>query len=238
MLIQQIIDKFGAFIVGFSGGGAIVFGLSSWLGKVWANRILENEKALHSKEIESYKKQLETELAKLKAYQEKALYVSKTQYDKEYSIYFEIWEAMHECILFTFDLFLIVEDIPIDEKEFAEFRLKRDIKKIAEEKSKKYSVCVNAWNDFSKKIDKYAPFYREDFYNNFVEIRSMCKEILGLFYTYEIQCKNYDSDLFAKDNVMDRECRQNIGKIEKQIENKENHLKKEIREYLLSLQLK
>lgn len=40
--------------LGAVGGSAIIiWGLSSWLGKVWANRILEEDKFKYSKELES-----------------------------------------------------------------------------------------------------------------------------------------------------------------------------------------
>ena len=34
-----------AMLTSVGGAGVIIFGLSSWLGKVWANRILEKEKS-------------------------------------------------------------------------------------------------------------------------------------------------------------------------------------------------
>ena len=43
-------------ILGAIGGASvIIFVLSSWLGKVWAKRILENERQEHRKDIEKYK---------------------------------------------------------------------------------------------------------------------------------------------------------------------------------------
>ncbi len=39
--------------------GTIIFGLSNWLGKVWANRILEEERQAYRKEIEKYKQELD-----------------------------------------------------------------------------------------------------------------------------------------------------------------------------------
>lgn len=35
----------GAFVTSLGGGAALVFGFSSWLGKVWATRILQKEKS-------------------------------------------------------------------------------------------------------------------------------------------------------------------------------------------------
>jgi len=45
-------------LVSLGGGGAIVLGLSSWLGKVWAERLMEKEKAHYQKELEDFKAQL------------------------------------------------------------------------------------------------------------------------------------------------------------------------------------
>jgi len=58
MTIEDIFKVAAAVIISTGGAGAILFGLSSWLGKVWANRILENEKAKHRVELEEFKAQL------------------------------------------------------------------------------------------------------------------------------------------------------------------------------------
>lgn len=56
----EVVLKFvTATIAGVGAGGAIVFALSSWLGKVWANRILANEKHILETELEKTKRELE-----------------------------------------------------------------------------------------------------------------------------------------------------------------------------------
>lgn len=52
-----------AFLLLSSTGGAaiIVFALSSWLGKVWANRILESDKSKYTKELDKIRHQFEIE---------------------------------------------------------------------------------------------------------------------------------------------------------------------------------
>ncbi|MEO3864244.1 hypothetical protein [Rheinheimera fenheensis] len=61
-----------AVLVSLGGGALIVFGLSSFLGKTWAQRILQSEKAELDKDIASYKKDLDS-LAQAKSlnYQQK-----------------------------------------------------------------------------------------------------------------------------------------------------------------------
>lgn len=49
----------GAILVSLGGGGAIVLLLSSWLGRVWASRLAEAEKARFAKDVEGYKSELQ-----------------------------------------------------------------------------------------------------------------------------------------------------------------------------------
>ena len=47
--MKEIFEVAGAVILSI--GGAIVMAMSSWLGKLWSNCILEDEKKKHQKEI-------------------------------------------------------------------------------------------------------------------------------------------------------------------------------------------
>lgn len=51
-----------AVLVALGGGGALVFALSSWLGKVWANRLMAKETAKYEDEMVRLKAQLQAEL--------------------------------------------------------------------------------------------------------------------------------------------------------------------------------
>ena len=48
------------------GAGAIIWALSSFFGKMWANKILEKQKAKYQKEIEEYKNALSCDLKRSK----------------------------------------------------------------------------------------------------------------------------------------------------------------------------
>ncbi|GHF94021.1 hypothetical protein [Thalassotalea marina] len=43
---EDVFKIITAVITSVGAAGVIIFGLSNWLGKVWANRILEREKML------------------------------------------------------------------------------------------------------------------------------------------------------------------------------------------------
>jgi hypothetical protein len=65
--ISEIFSVAGAALLSVGGAGAVLFALSSWLGKVWASRILEREKAELSKSIESTKAELTRSIEREKA---------------------------------------------------------------------------------------------------------------------------------------------------------------------------
>lgn len=46
-------------LTALGGGSAIVFALSGWLGKVWAERLMARETAAHTKELESLRADLQ-----------------------------------------------------------------------------------------------------------------------------------------------------------------------------------
>lgn len=84
MELNEIINIGTAIIASLGGGALIVFGMSSWLGKVWANRLMQNDRAKHEKDLESLKNKLKkleiehnivfSELHKKRAYVIETLY--------------------------------------------------------------------------------------------------------------------------------------------------------------------
>lgn len=225
-MIKEAFEIAGAVILSLGGGSAIVWGLSSWLGKVWANRILESEKVKYSKQIEEYKAELEKSISRINAEQDKRLYISKTQYDNEYKIYQNIWEKLNNCVLTTIALYPGgIENVPVDEKEKEEYQM---------EKHKKY---VQAYNEFSKAIQDNAPFYTKKFYGSFVAIRNDCSSIGDLFFHYEWDIKYNLSYTLCRDEKMTSEERREMMETRKRIVANKEVLQDEIREYLLSLRL-
>ncbi len=68
MEFSELIEIASVTLGALGGGAAIIFGFSNWLGKVWANKLMENEKAEHSRELESLRNRLthDTESYKVK----------------------------------------------------------------------------------------------------------------------------------------------------------------------------
>lgn len=81
MSLTQIIELTYSIILSLGVSGAIIFGLSSWLGKVWANRLMAEEKFKHQQSLlslsENIKKENAIELERLKSNIESNSYVER-----------------------------------------------------------------------------------------------------------------------------------------------------------------
>lgn len=80
MTTQNIIEMVAGVIVSIGGGGVIVFALSSWLGKVWANRLMQNEKAEHARALEALRNQLTNETESYKVKLRKSEFIFEKEY--------------------------------------------------------------------------------------------------------------------------------------------------------------
>ncbi|OBT07094.1 hypothetical protein A9267_14595 [Shewanella sp. UCD-FRSSP16_17] len=80
MNLDEILKISASILATLGGGSLIVFGLSSWLGKVWANRLMEKDKSKFLTDLENLKNGLvnETESYKIK------LKKSEFLFEKEY----------------------------------------------------------------------------------------------------------------------------------------------------------
>lgn len=82
---QDIFKIGGAIILSFGGAAVVLFALSSYLGKIWANRILEQDRTKYQSELENYKTQLEITKLSLSRYSE-----------YQFKSYNELWFSLIE----------------------------------------------------------------------------------------------------------------------------------------------
>ena len=79
---MQSLLKLSTVILGSLGGGAfIILGFSSWLGKVWANRLMAKEKAEHSQELESLRNRLTQDTESYKIKLKKSEFIFQKEYE-------------------------------------------------------------------------------------------------------------------------------------------------------------
>lgn len=90
MSTSNIYEIAFAVIGSVGGAGVIIFGLSSWLGKIWASRLMQKEVSKHAEKLESLKselKKLETEhLVKFTGLHEKQAEIIAQLYNKLYEV--------------------------------------------------------------------------------------------------------------------------------------------------------
>ncbi|HAS6779986.1 TPA: hypothetical protein I7305_16495 [Vibrio parahaemolyticus] len=89
MSIEDIYKIAGAIVTSIGGGALIVMACSSWLGRVWANRILEKDKLKYTTELETIKSELQRESERQKV-------TFSLYFEGQFKIYNELWVALVE----------------------------------------------------------------------------------------------------------------------------------------------
>lgn len=185
---EDILKIVATAIASVGGAGAIIWALSSFFGKMWANKILEKQKAEFQKDIEEYKNALSCELENVKATNEKLTYISKSQYDLEISSIKSLTQASSKVLLMCFSI------VPYN-KEL----LKNESEIIARHDNhcQNFMISMNSFmdiygsslafveKDISKLFDKFLSLCRDlfDFYDRVYDARTgIPKKYVELFY--------------------------------------------------------
>ena len=94
-MIWDVLYAAGGVVFSTLGGGALVLTLSSWLGKVWAARILEKDRKRYETELEGvraqYRHEVEEKLQLLRDRLERGQFVHWLQFETEFTIYQDLW---------------------------------------------------------------------------------------------------------------------------------------------------
>ena len=81
MTLSDAYEIASAVLISVGGAAGILFVFSSWLGKVWAERILSKEKAKNAEDIEAFKKQLVLETESHKVRLKKSEHIFAREFD-------------------------------------------------------------------------------------------------------------------------------------------------------------
>ena len=159
-LWQTILGILGSIV----SGGGIVVALSSWLGKVWAERLMARETAKYREELERLTKQLE-----------RKNYVSKVRFDAEFAIYRELCALTDEMERTVHSLFPTgLDPLPNDADEQ---------KKIFQ---RRYKSACSAYSSASKSLSKNSAFIPKENYDLFDEVERLCR-IQIVLYPYSLR---------------------------------------------------
>lgn len=81
MTATDLFELAGALIASIGGGAALILAFSSWLGKVWASRILEAEKANYARELEGLKSRFLADTERYKTSLKKSEFIFQKEYE-------------------------------------------------------------------------------------------------------------------------------------------------------------
>jgi hypothetical protein len=104
--------------------------LADWLGKVWANRLLEKQKQDNAKEIEAirsqFRKEVDEQLHILRDHIERGQFIHKLQFETEFNAYRDLWQKVVTANSAAFNLRPIADFRPVgkSDKEIKDERLK------------------------------------------------------------------------------------------------------------------
>ena len=171
-------DWTGAIKVGASvllslgGGGALVAAFSSWLGKVWANRILEQDRARYQREIEALRSQFEANLARLnseldaanrriQAELDKRLFVNRVQFEKEFECLARVWRAVAEVRASFNGLRPELSIVSATENPQEALR-------------KRFAEYQRRVSDLREAVHYFSPFYPQDVYAQLSKLIDTC----------------------------------------------------------------
>jgi len=94
----EILKLVAAIFGSIGGAGIIIFALSNWLGKVWAVRLMQNEKAEHDKELEKLRSKLESQNQENVESVRSALAIFKETHLKEHTDKIAIYRSVIDII--------------------------------------------------------------------------------------------------------------------------------------------
>lgn len=128
MGIKEILQVGAAIIASLGGGAVIVLGLSNWLGKVWADRLMQKERHEHAVQLEHLREALravtEERLASLQA----QLDVAKQTHLKDHLDRITIYRAAVDLlagIVAKVVMMLVQRRGPLTSEELSEFETQR-----------------------------------------------------------------------------------------------------------------
>ncbi len=182
MTWNEVLKIISAALVSVGGAVAIFWALSSWFGKVWANKLLEKQKAEYTKDIECYKNELAKEIETYKQKNEELTYISKVQFDIEIELLKELSVSFFELHVAAQNLFIEWCELPTDEVKLREYNLA------------KYDVVKTKYNTYIEQLGKAAAFIDSDIHDKYFDIKSVYQQYIADFMTYRMSNVKFNND--------------------------------------------
>lgn len=112
--MNTLFDLSGRILAELGGASVIVIGLSAFLGRVWAGRLLAAYKQEHAKELEALKTSYEALNKRVQADLDSRIHVTNLQAETEYRVLWEIWALIATVRSEMVGIRPIVDRLPAD----------------------------------------------------------------------------------------------------------------------------
>ena|SRR5713226_7087242 len=151
MDLRALIEVAATILAALGGAGVIIIACSSWLGKVWASRILEADRLRYGQELERLRSDLEASRRVLQGELDKTIHVHRVQFETEFRVLSDIWAKLSVLRSAMGGLRPMMYIIDPDEDPHARFL--RRLKSFDE-----------AFRAFLRAVDDQSPFYPEEIF--------------------------------------------------------------------------
>lgn len=163
----------------------------------------------------------------LRSKNENLVFVSNLQYEKEFSIYQEIWEK--QCALIKATSRLFPQGLT---------QVLTDPKKLEDYRSELNNDFVKFYTDYKYSIEKFSPFYHSNIFKKFELIGELCIKEGVIFYTEYFDKKYNDSFAMCRDTPMSREDKSFVyTEYYKELDIEVDSARSLIRDYLNNLKI-
>ena len=156
MDFQSAINLFGAVVVSLGGSSALVFGLSSFIGKIWANKLMEKDKSKYTQEIEKLKNELQTNITKMEHFHQISEQTYQALFNAKIDTYNKLlYEKIEYYKIINEDEAFEIMDYPPE----VYYDFFKKIRKIIDEN--RLYISNELSNKYDKLYYKIAPFIRK-----------------------------------------------------------------------------
>lgn len=150
--MRLIFDVIAAAMVSIVSASGIILALSNWLGKIWANRMLEQDKARYSREIEELKNKFNKELEYYKGQIELSRQALSRYSEHQFSLYNKLWLSLADLKIAGDRLWGKVDEDSVLDFGVAVKRAKQDLLKNAllleEEHEKELNKILDNFSNY------------------------------------------------------------------------------------------
>ena len=177
IIAQEVVNNSSAvaeavkLIVCGSIGGAVVGGIVGALGKLWVDRKLDRQRARYNEKLAH----LEAELSKKHT-------IHKLQFEKEFSIYLDLWKALVRLRNASAALMPMSEFIDLGESQ-------------EQRKARKAKEFEDAYDDVVPLVEDQRPFFAPAVYEEASKLLSEAwvqgMQVIRVFWNQEPQSRDY-----------------------------------------------